>query len=56
MYFYFLISLEAESYYPPGAAEISDNRLFGMFHAQTPEHNKDVILTSMQSADRLVHM
>ena len=53
MYFYFLTSLEAESYYPPGATEISDNRLFGMFHTQTPEHNKDVILTSMQSADGL---
>ena len=36
------------SYYPSGAVEISDNRLFGMFHAQTPQHDKDVILSSMQ--------
>ena len=47
MYFYFLTCLGADSYYPQGATEISDNCLFGIFHAQTPQHNKDVILTSM---------
>ena len=56
MYFYFLTHLGAESYYPPGASEISDNRLFGMFHAQTPQHNKDVILSSMQNADGVVRV
>ena len=54
MYFYFLTRLGADSY-PAGASEISDNRLFGMFHAQTPQH-KDVILSSMQNADGVVRV
>ena len=56
MNFYFLTHLGAESYYPTGATEISDNRLFGVFHAQTPQHNKDVILTNMQSADGVIRV
>ena len=32
------------AYYPPGAAELSENRLF---HSCTPQHNKDVILQSI---------
>ena len=34
-------------YYPPGSPELSDNRLFGMFHAKTPQHSKDVIIKSL---------
>lgn len=34
MCFYFLTHLGAENYYPTGATEISDNRLFGMLHVQ----------------------
>ena len=34
-------------YYPPGTAELSDNRLFGMFHARTPQHSKYVIIKSL---------
>ena len=30
--------------YPPSAPELSKNRLFGMFHASTPQHSKDVIM------------
>ena len=30
-----------DGYY--GAETASDNRLFGMFHANTPHHNKDVL-------------
>ena len=30
-------------YYPPSAPELSENRLFGMFHASAPQHSKDVI-------------
>ena len=35
-------------YYPPSAPELSENRLFGMFHASTPQHSKDVIMGSLQ--------
>ena len=28
-------------YYPLGAPELSVNRLFGMFHAKTPQRSKD---------------
>ena len=31
-------------YYPPSAPELSENCLFGMFHASTPQHSKDVIV------------
>ena len=34
-------------YYPPSAPELSENRLFGMFHASTPQHSKDVIMGSL---------
>ena len=30
----------------PGAPELCDNRLFGMFHASSPQHSKDVITSS----------
>ena len=30
------------------APELSENRLFGMFHASTPQHSKDVIMGSLQ--------
>ena len=39
---------EANSYFPSNAEHISDNRLYGMFHAKTPDHNKEVILKRMQ--------
>ena len=35
-------------YYPPSAPELSKNHLFGMFHASTPQHSKDVIMGSLQ--------
>ena len=31
-------------YYSPSAPELSANCLFGMFHASTPQHSKDVIV------------
>ena len=45
---------EANSYFPPNAEHISDNRLYGMFHAKTPHHNKEVIIKSMQGVVRVV--
>ena len=35
---------------------MSENRLFGMYHANTPSHNKDVILQSMQKEDGVVRV
>ena len=40
LYAHFHLELGDGSY---GAETASDNRLFGMFHANTPHHNKDVL-------------
>ena len=57
LYAFFLTSLgEDHSYFPSGAPKISDNRLFGMYHANTPTHNKEVILSSMQNANGVVRV
>ena len=56
LYAHFLYTLKDKSYYPPGAEQISDNRLFGMFHSKTDDHNKDVILRSMAKADGVVRV
>ena len=44
------------SYYPPGAEKVALNRLFGMFHSGTVEHNKEVIMKSMIKADGTVRV
>ena len=56
LYAFFLSCLGDESYYPSDAIKISDNRLFGMYHASTPSHNKEVILNNMQKADGIVRV
>jgi len=56
LYCLFLEHLGDSSYYPPGAAKLSDNRLFGMYHSGTPAHNKQVIMESMQKADGVVRV
>ena len=45
-----MAQLEHLAYSPDGADHISDNRLFGMFHSGTPDHNKEVILKSIQES------
>ena len=47
LYAYFHDTIQEFSYYPSTADRISDNRLFGMFHAHTSQHNKDVIQASL---------
>lgn len=54
LYCLFLKNLGDESYHPPGAEKVSRNRMFGMYHADTPSHNKEVIMQSMQKADGVV--
>ena len=44
----------SESYYPDGSEQISDNRLFEMFHSTTPQHKKNVIMRSLAIPDGLI--
>ena len=43
----FSYEMGKSQYYPPSAPELSENHLFGMFHASTPQHSKDVIMGSL---------
>ena len=36
--------------------KFSDNRLFGMFHANTPQHNKEVIFSNLSRLDGVVRV
>ena len=56
LYAHFHYELGEASYYPPGSPHLSDYRLFGMFHASTPQHNKDVILKSLLVPDGVVRV
>jgi superfamily II DNA helicase RecQ len=56
LYGFFLAFLGDDSYYPPGATHISDNRLFGMYHAHTIPHNKKVVMDSMLRVDGVVRL
>ena len=56
LYAHFHHELGDASYYPPGSSHISDYRLFGIFHANTPTHNKDVILKSFLIPDGVVRV
>ena len=47
LYTFFLSYLGEDNYFPSGAPKISDNRLFGLYHANTPA-TKEVIRNSMQ--------
>ena len=49
-FFRFSYEMGKSLYYPPSAPELSENRLFGMFHASTPQHSKDVIMGSLQDS------
>ena len=44
----FSYEMGKSQYYPPSAPELSENHLFGMFHASTPQQSKDVIMGSLQ--------
>ena len=56
LYAHFHYELGEASYHPPGSPHLSDFRLFGMFHASTPQHNKDVILKSLLVPDGVVRV
>ena len=56
LFAHFLYHLGRASYYPPGAAEVSDNRLFGMHHSCAPQYNKDIILQSLRDPNGVVRV
>ena len=43
-------------FYSPSAPEWSENRLFGLFHASTPQHSKDVVMGSLQDCHGTVRV
>ena len=47
LFSYFSYEMGDAQYYPPGSPQLSDHRLFGMFHASTPVHSKEVITKSL---------
>ncbi len=53
LYIYFLTTIGKDSYYPSGASEVSDNR---MYHSSTPTYNKEVILKSMEIEDGTIRV
>ena len=56
LYAHFHYVLGEASYYPPGSPHLNDYRLFGMYHANMPQHNKDVILKSLLVPDGVVRV
>ena len=56
LYAHFLFKLGDDSYYPQGADKVCSNRLFGMFHASTPLHNKEVVLKSLTDPNGIVRV
>lgn len=56
LYIHFVSTLGDQSYYPLGADEVSDNRLFGIFHAKTDNYNKEVIMKSLSDPNGVVRV
>ena len=56
LYQFFLHYLGETSYYPLGAPKLCINQLFGMYHANIPSHNKQVIMQSMEKVDGIVRV
>lgn len=56
LYAHFLYELGDSSYYLPGVDKVASNRLFGMYHSGTADHNKDVIMKSMSDVKGIVRV
>lgn len=56
LYAFFHHELGDCSYWPDGAQHLSDYRIFGMYHSNTPQHNKDVIIQSLSSPNGIVRV
>ena len=49
-----IFTMSYKRLHPRESERISDNRLFGMFHSSTCQHNNDIILKSLHIADGVV--
>ena len=56
LYSYFLNELGTIAYHPPGAEELCCNRVIAMYHACTPQSNKDTVLKSLQNQEGVVRV
>ena len=56
LYIHFHSKLGNASYFPLEASQVSDNRLFGMFHSKTDDYNKLVILNSLSKPEGTVRI
>ena len=56
LFAHFNYELGEYSYYPRGSPHESQHRLFGMYHAGTPERNKEIILKSLLASDGVVRV
>ena len=56
LYAHFHYELGDNSYYPSDSPHLSHHRLFGMYHLNTPQYNKDVILKSLTQPDGVVRI
>ncbi len=56
LYAHFHYELGDDGYIPAGAAQISDNRIFAVFHANTPTHIKELVLKSITEQDGIVRV
>ena len=56
LYEYFQDALQHQSYYPLSAEHVASNRLYGMFHAYTPQENKSAILSSLGDHNGVVRV
>ena len=54
LYAHFLHTLGTCSYFPPDSPEVSDNRIFGMYHSSTTVYNKHIIMESLSKPDGIV--
>lgn len=56
LFAHFRYKLGDAGFYPCDSPQLSDNRLFGMYHRKTPKHNQEVILKSLGIPDGVVHV
>ena len=56
LFSHFSYEMGKSQYYPPSAPELSEYGLFGMIHASTPQHSKDVIMGSLQDCHGTVRI
>ena len=56
LFSHFRYEMGKSQYYRPGAPELSENHLFGMFYGSTPQHSKYVIMRRLQDCPGTVRV